>query len=135
MHACRARASLNRLTVIRVFRKVRNTRHQKVEFDPTPGEIKEKPAKEYIISIQMGVKKTQKSTNFLWSTEFHPGFSPTPFQRGLQLCFKPYKWIASAPPLLLHIFSLALIYTVTVITLELCALNAVSPHPFITQYQ
>jgi nitrite reductase/ring-hydroxylating ferredoxin subunit len=44
---------LNGLTVIRDFRKVRNTWHQKVEFDPTQGEIKEKPAKKYI-SIQRG---------------------------------------------------------------------------------
>jgi hypothetical protein len=52
------------LAVIRGFRNVRNTQHQKPEFDPTPGEIKEKPAKERI-SIQRAVK-LRKAHHFLW---------------------------------------------------------------------
>jgi len=44
-------------------------------------------------------------------------------------CFDPSPFpFASAPQLLLHIFSLALICTNTIITLELCALHAESHH-------
>jgi hypothetical protein len=53
MHAGLLELVLIWLAVIRVFRKVRNTQHHNPEFDPKPGEIEKKPAKEYI-SIQRG---------------------------------------------------------------------------------
>jgi hypothetical protein len=45
---------------IRVIRKVRKTQHQNPEFGHTQGEIKKKPAKQYI-SIQRGMKLRKPS--------------------------------------------------------------------------
>jgi len=70
---------------IRVFRKVRKTRHQNPEFGPKPGEIQKKPAEKYF-SLQGG--SNSEMNHFLCQTEFHPVLTPSfLFPERLHCCY------------------------------------------------
>ncbi len=57
----------------RVFRKVRKTRHQYLEFGPKPGEIQKKTLQKKHIRLQ-GAGSNSELHHFLCQTEFDPGF-------------------------------------------------------------
>ncbi len=60
---------------IRVFRKVRKTRHQCPEFGPKPGEIHKKNLQESILAFNG--RSNSEMHHLLCQTEFHPVLTPS----------------------------------------------------------